>query len=169
MAEDIAIHTGTLTKRFWAKVDKTGDCWEWRGRNSRYGYGRISLRLRTVGKANRDLFAHRVAWELTYGPIPSGLCVLHRCDNRLCVRPDHLFLGTRTDNAADRQSKGRTRTGHLYGEKSTVAKLTAEQVRTIRRRYAEESISYKQLAREFQVDQSQIAHIVTRKQWGTVE
>jgi len=73
-----------------------GACWEWEGSRFPSGYGRLK-RMR----------AHRAVWEAVYGPIPAGLCVLHRCDNPPCVRPDHLRLGTQADNMRDRASKGR--------------------------------------------------------------
>jgi hypothetical protein len=87
-------------ERFWAKVEKTDSCWPWRaGVNKEYGefnFGNNWMRQ-----------AHRVAWELTHGPIPDGLCVLHKCDVPLCVNPDHLFLGTKLDNVRDMIAKGR--------------------------------------------------------------
>jgi hypothetical protein len=112
---------GAFEDRFWSRVDKTDGCWLWTGWTSRFGYGRIK-------RDNRECLTHRVSWELTNGPIPDGMCVLHRCDVPACVRPDHLFLGTKTDNAADRTAKGRThrhgathcKRGHLFDETNTV-------------------------------------------------
>jgi hypothetical protein len=72
------------------------DCWEWKGKPKDTGYGTFL-----------NGYAHRYAYEIVNGPIPAGMCVLHRCDNRICVRPDHLFLGTKEDNTADMWSKGR--------------------------------------------------------------
>ncbi|MGW2169160.1 HNH endonuclease signature motif containing protein [Streptomyces sp. NPDC001705] len=92
---------------FWPKVQWTRDgCWEWGASRHRNGYGQFHL----PGK--RHALAHRASWLLLFGPIPDGLHVLHRCDNRPCVRPDHLFLGTRVDNMQDMAAKGRRgRTG----------------------------------------------------------
>ena len=86
-----------VSQRFWDKVKKTPACWVWAGVTFRNGYGQFG----------RHSLAHRIAWELMYGPIPAGLCVLHRCDNPPCVRPDHLFLGTVADNNHDMCAKGR--------------------------------------------------------------
>jgi hypothetical protein len=99
--------TVNIERRFWSKVNKNGPtqphmdspCWEWTGAHNYQGYGRF-------GVDGINNHAHRVSFMLR-GAIPSGLCVLHRCDNPPCVRPDHLWLGTRADNIADMDAKGR--------------------------------------------------------------
>ena len=83
---------------FWSLVKKTNGCWIWTGDSSK-GYGRI-------WRGTRRYAAHRVAYELTVGPIPPGLNACHHCDNRICVRPDHIFLGTQKDNMQDWTKKG---------------------------------------------------------------
>lgn len=88
-----------IEQRFWTKVNKTSDCWLWTAATIR-GYGQIAI-------DRRPHYAHRVSWELVNGPIPDGLECLHRCDVPLCVRPDHLFLGSQQDNLADARQKGR--------------------------------------------------------------
>lgn len=96
----------TLVDRFWSKVDKTGECWEWRGAIAKSGYGHINRGRRGEGVIR----CHRLSWELAnQRSIPDGLYVLHKCDNPKCVRPDHLFLGTPTDNMRDMAAKGRWR------------------------------------------------------------
>src|SRR3989304_7134143 len=85
---------------FWKHVDKSSDCWIWKGCTAQgYGFPRLH--------GNGHVRAHRLAWELTYGLIPQGKWVLHHCDNPPCVRPDHLFLGTVQDNMRDAALKGR--------------------------------------------------------------
>lgn len=99
---------GTLEERFWRLVDKTGDCWEWKGRKDEGGYG-IS-----IGKNPPERRAHRLAAYFMYGPIPDGCLVCHHCDNPPCCNPDHLFLGTHGDNQRDAWAKGRKR--KLFGK-----------------------------------------------------
>lgn len=94
-----------LSERFWRYVVKTDGCWIWIGATASFGYGRIQREGGKQGKADR---AHRVSWLLHYGEIPLGMWVLHQCDEPSCVRPDHLFLGTHTDNMLDMAAKGRS-------------------------------------------------------------
>ena len=104
------------------RVNPQTDCWEWTGSNNAKGYGqlRINWKLR---------YAHRVSYELYRGKIPEGMYVCHRCDNRKCVNPDHLWLGTQKDNLQDMMLKGR----RVYlSENSPTAKLSIEQVRKIK-------------------------------------
>jgi hypothetical protein len=113
--------------RFWRYVVKRdGDaCWEWIGAINANGYGRFRVSM----NPDRKEWAHRYAYELAHGPLNPGECALHRCDNRICVRGDHLFKGTRADNAADRDAKGRT----SRGERHSQAVRDAWQRRTQRR------------------------------------
>lgn len=91
---------GSPQIRFWPKVDKSENCWLWRGSRQTHGYG-------TFYYQGTMHLSHRISWILTYGEIPTGLCVLHKCDNPPCVNPQHLFLGTHVDNMIDRERKGR--------------------------------------------------------------
>jgi ribosomal protein L34 len=90
----------TVAERFWPKVEKTDGCWLWTGSLIWCGYGSFHV-------GGKQLYAHRVAWEIAYGPIPEGQHVCHHCDNRRCVRLAHLFLGTQRDNLRDASAKKR--------------------------------------------------------------
>ena len=113
-----------VRRRFWAKVERSGReaCWLWQaarlGGNHRGGqYGQFAV---TVAPGRqKHLYAHRVAWALSHGSLPEGMSVLHRCDVSLCVNPNHLFLGTHTDNMQDASRKGRLSVPRLSARKVT--------------------------------------------------
>lgn len=149
--------------RFWRQVDKSaglgprGDCWEWRGHTVTNGYGVISIK-------SKNTLTHRFAWILANGDIPAGeghhgTCVCHRCDNRICVNPAHLFLGTHDVNMKDAAAKGRV-AGRI-GQTAHRAKLTDDEVREIRtdRRLLRE------IAEDFGVSQTTISGIRRRTLW----
>lgn len=94
---------------FWSQVDKSGDCWIWEGkRNPRHPYGQFYVGW--DGERYVEMRAHRAAWSLANAqPVPEGMSVMHSCDNPICVNPDHLSLGTHTDNVRDMWAKGRAR------------------------------------------------------------
>jgi hypothetical protein len=153
-------------QRFWNKVNKDGSipahvphlgkCWEWTAGCGTLGYGHHKYKTKTIR-------AHRFSWCLFYGEIPDGLNVLHKCDNRKCVNPDHLFLGTIKDNVDDMIAKGRKLVKE--GEKSHLAILTSVQVIEIRRRFSETGVSQSALGRQYGVSNSTIHDIVRRKKW----
>lgn len=121
------------SERFWKKVKKGPDCWEWTGtKNTTLGHG--VMREGPRG-ASKQLFAHRVSWELHNGPIPDGMWVLHRCDNPPCVRPDHLYVGTPADNVRDREARGRSRV--LRGSRNARATTDEQTILTLRARVAD--------------------------------
>ena len=148
-------------ERFWRKVNigKEDECWLWKVGKDKYGYGTFNV--------NYEIFlAHRIAYELTCGSIPDGLCVLHKCDNPPCCNPAHLFLGTRADNNKDKKEKGRApRSMGRKGEANSMAKLTIIEVKAIREEYAMKNVTQATLARKYDVYQGTIQKIVTRKHW----
>lgn len=136
---------------FWAKVDKSGDCWLWTGTRDRIGYGHLGARW-----ARPDTLAHRISWRIANGPIPHGLMVLHKCDVRPCVNPDHLYLGTQKENARDRHERGRA------APMPSRRKLTDEQVAEIRS--SDEKLRV--LAERFGVGVSTIGAVRTGQNWS---
>lgn len=173
--------------RFWPKVKQTDSCWLWIGAKDPDGYGNFK-----VGN-HRGTHAHRIAYALKVGYIPPGLSILHSCDNRSCVRPDHLFLGTQLDNVNDMAEKGRARKAsgdqngsrlhpesrprgekhpfklhpelHARGERAANAKFTESQVIEIRRSYKAGELSQHALARKYGVTATTINAIVLFKTW----
>src|SRR5437660_2311489 len=166
----------SLADRFWGtpsnpSIDYTGSsigCWVYllNRKRGEHDYGRFGAK---IDGQQRQWYAHRIAWLLAKGPIPTGLFVLHKCDNPPCVNPAHLFLGTKADNWRDAIAKGRVDPrrpgeGHWH-------KLTWKQVREIRARHkrgSRKTQSTKALAEEYGVSPSTIRPIVTHKAWNEV-
>lgn len=148
----------TLQERFWLKVSKTGpdQCWNWKGSLKPRGYGALNAGRRGEGV----LYAHRVSFQLHFGPIPECLSVLHKCDNRKCVNPSHLFLGTAKDNSRDMVAKNRESSGERHGG----SKLKSPQVRQIRVLHAKGSTAT-DLGSKYGVHRVTITNIVKRKTW----
>lgn len=154
-----------LGGRFWSKVSKGSEpdaCWEWTGgRFQGTGYGSFTYSM--PGQAPRTLSAHRFSWELHFGPIRSGFYVCHHCDNRVCVRPDHLFLGTAQANSNDCIEKGRSGQGSRHPN----AILDEKAVVMIRERAASGE-SLRSLARIFGVHESGVSELVHGRSWHHV-
>lgn len=136
-----------------------GDCWEYTGYRSNLGYGKFSL-----GR-DRQVFVHRLAYEIFVGPITGNLLVCHRCDNPPCFNPEHLFLGSQKDNLRDALAKGRCRNKVLFGEDHGMAKLTRAAVKEIRETYKPRVITRPSLAHKFGVHRSVIDKVLSGDQW----
>jgi hypothetical protein len=156
--------TATVTKRFNAKwkLDQHSGCHLWTAAACSSGYGTMKV----GGKKGLAQAAHRLSWELNCGPIPAGMCVLHKCDTPACVNPAHLFLGTKQDNSDDAVRKGRTALLNTFrGERSTSAKLTDATVREILTSPESRSL----IARRLGISASNIKKIRVRQTWTHVQ
>lgn len=152
----------TWAERFWVKVKKLeGDgCWEWMaGRTPKSGYGLFAVSF----KPSKCVVAHRISYMMECGPIPDGMVVCHRCDNPPCVRPDHLFLGTRQDNIEDMRVKGRA----AKGTKHFRSKLDGDKVRDIRKSHAAGESPY-QIALRLGVRAGTVYAVISGKTWSHV-
>lgn len=164
-----------IEERFWRKVSKSvlpNGCWEWTGSTYKNGYGRIGSGRRP----SKDILVHRLSWKIHFESDPGDLDVCHTCDNRICVRPDHFFLGTSHDNHMDASRKGRLPSGSLHhtklkperiirGEKRWTSKLTDAQVLEIRDRYVSSKVSQRSLGMEYNISQGAVGKIIRRECW----
>lgn len=157
-------------ERFYLRrITSKEGCWEWRG-TLLNGYGCLFVR-------GQSRYAHRISYELEFGPIPCGLIVCHKCDNRKCVRPDHLFLGTLRDNVTDRHAKGRDAKGNANGSRVRPdrrprgeavynARLTCEKAQQIRDLYAAGGVTERALAKTYGVSRGAISSVLRNWTWA---
>ena len=136
-----------IQDRFWEKVTKSDGCWLWIACKS-YSYGKINI-------DGKRVLAHRVSWELANGHIPEGMLVLHHCDVPACVRPDHLYLGSKSDNMNDAYRRGQAIPFKL--------KLTEKQVSEIRA--IGRSESQHQIASDYSISQPMVSRILSGESW----
>lgn len=163
----------SLENRFWSRVDKSGNCWEWTGHKTKDGYGRLFRNGKTVR-------AHRLSYEIHIGQIPEGMSICHHCDNPCCVNPDHLFAGTTADNVADREEKGRSNVESRSGDNHWMTRkpwriahgrtmmrshLTDEMVMKIKIRYADGGVTQRKLATDWGISYKNMNLILTGKTW----
>jgi hypothetical protein len=175
-AEGSSVELERKRELFWRRVDREGPtpphapelgpCWIWTGGKLGKGYGSFrGLGQKTTG-------AHRFAWLEAHEQIPSGMHVLHRCDNRACVRVSHLFLGTNHENVLDMVAKGRhgfgpnLNTASQHGERNHMSKLTQAQVADARSRYAAGGVTHQQLATELGISRPRMTMILNGDGWA---
>jgi len=151
--------------RFWRFVSKgdPNECWVWTGFRYKKGLAYGQFEEGTSPPMRRTVRAHRYSWVLHNGEIPSGMQVLHRCDNPGCVNPNHLFLGTQKQNIEDMVRKGRA----SMGEKAGGAKLTSDQVIEIRSLH-KSGVKQNVIARQFGMGKMEISRIVRRLRWAHI-
>ena len=151
--------------RFWSLVDKSGPipehmphlgkCWLWLGHLAPTGYGYISC-------FNRPYRAHRLSWMLTHGSIGDRMCACHKCDNRRCVNPSHLFLGTPAENNRDMFIKGR---GHILPPRTGTGGLTVDLVRSMREAFAGGETRHN-ISERYDVPYTTVRDIIAGRTWG---
>jgi hypothetical protein len=153
-----------LEIRFWRFVDKRSDneCWPWTGNKNLRGYGRFSVGKKIQGSEG----AHRVSWKLHNNQeIPHKMHIMHKCDNPICVNPNHLVLGTAKENTHDMIAKGRKRTVAPVGDSNGKAILNAEKVRLIR----SSKLNHAELGRQLGVSPSCIRGVRSGRTWSHIE
>lgn len=158
----------TMLDRFEEKYSRGGadECWEWSAGLCRYGYGRFRVDGEKVG-------AHRASYSLYVGPVPAGAMVLHSCDNRKCVNPAHLRIGTAKDNAMDAASRARTLKGRkvpesrrsYVGENGPRAKLTREQAQRI----LADPRTVREIAADYGITYGAVGHLKRGMTWANIQ
>ncbi len=135
-------------------------CWIFMGKIQDTGYGMIT---KQVNKVKRYIGAHRLSWEMTYGPVPDGMLVCHKCDVRSCINPSHLFLGTYKDNSQDMKHKGRHKNGVSVGKKAG-PRLSKEIILEIRTAIEQGEIG-KEICKRFGISYTHYQNIKFRRDW----
>lgn len=149
----------SLQERFELLTDKSGECWIWTGSRAK-GYGRLTA-------FGRVMKAHRLSWELHYGPIPDKMLVCHLCDNPPCVRPEHLWLGNDKENLADRDQKGRQARGSMIKNTAKLSESAVVEMRDLWK--TKEVLTFEALSRRYGITKEQTRNIIARRSWKHVE
>lgn len=151
--------------RFWSKVDRLwpDECWNWKGSFKENGYPQMGVGSKTNGTRTMRM-AHRLSWLIKNGELPPGKFVLHECDNKKCVNPNHLYLGTNLDNMRDAAKRNRI----SHGVRHTHAKLDPAKVRAIRKLF-NSGINCNRIGKIFDVACATIRQVVTGQCWGRVK
>lgn len=149
---------------FWSRINKDGsipahcpelgNCWEWTAGRMKQGYGSVWFN-------HKKTLSHIVAWELTNGSIPDGYNICHKCDNKICCNPEHLFCGTQKQNIQDAISKGRFIAGEIVG----TSKFTWDIIRQVRALYTGKRGNQIALCRQFGISPAEMHNIVHKKHW----
>ena len=147
--------------RFMKYVDKGDFCWTWTGGKYYNGYGQFY-------EGPNKICAHRFSYKIFKGSIPSGKLVLHKCDNRQCVNPDHLFIGTQKDNILDMVKKGRRVHSSRVGENNGRTVLKEKDIVKIRKDY-KSGVSVKNICKSYKLSETQIYRIIKKQSWSHVK
>lgn len=158
--------TMPIGERLYSRIKKNphSECWEWQG-STRRGYGRLIVGSRKDG-TRRNESAHRLSYLFSIGSIPDGMEVCHKCDNPLCINPAHLFVGTKKENAADRDRKGRNIV--FTGEEQPRSKLTKKMVKDARWERVFQGTSFQKLADKYGVSKKTMQNAVKGITWKCV-
>lgn len=162
MARPKATHEQVIEK-FWSRVKKTDGCWNWQGYKNNVGYGQFTTLTNSGIFDSR--YVHRFSYYLANGDYNKELEVCHTCDNPCCVKPDHLFLGTHSENMIDAYNKGRKILPDTSGENARTSKLDWNKVREIRILYSKGGVTQSDLGEEYGVTKVTISDIVNNKTW----
>jgi hypothetical protein len=150
-----------LLTRFLSRADTQGmsedECWVWQGNLNSNGYGRYPVN-------NQLVLAHRVSYQYFFGEIPKGMNVCHSCDNRKCINPHHLWLGTQSENLKDAVAKNRMYRPNTNAHRNGNTKLTWPKVNEIRKMY-QRGLRKKEIAQLFLVSPSSIGDIISERTW----
>lgn len=149
------------SKRFWAKVDKTNSCWNWTAAKGAKGYGRFKLNGKLVSP-------HAISYQIHNDDYDSTKDVCHKCDNPSCINPEHLFLGTRTQNVLDSIQKGRWNGNPTKGADHPSSKLTDKDVMLIKAILKYSDLNVVQIAKMFSVSLTTIKNIRSKKRWSHI-